>query len=192
MSTDTISDHQAAYERIKQAAQTAKPTTFAELPLDAQKSLAYYMAFDGEAWAEVWDHLDSAKPGMDEALPWLLEHYGGYPIVLINVATQDLKLAISDPEGEIMIEGEHASYDELHEWYGKYAQWHCEGQARGKPKSGTEYWPVILDFDNSEILQDGWHRFHQYVNEGLTQIPCLHYPDDEASRAVQRTMGSSV
>ena len=30
-----------------------------------------------------------------------------------------------------------------------------------------------IDFDDEELIVDGWHRFHSYVRKGLTKIPVL-------------------
>ena len=60
-----------------------------------------------------------------------------------------------------------------HEWYLENVLSRDEG--RGVPKDSTEVWPVILSTFADEGLQDGSHRFHQYVERGLTTIPVLAY-----------------
>ena len=190
--SETINEHVAAYWRIKSAAEAAPTTAFAHLPPPAQKALAFYMAVDGEAWVAVWEHLNSDTASIDDAMPWLIEHYGSYPIKLFDILTADLKIVICDPESDLMIAGQHNDWEVYHAWYMTSAQWSYEGRPRGKPAGSSEIWPVLLDFDNADILQDGWHRFNQYAAEGLDTVPCLHFPDDSASRAIQRTMGSST
>lgn len=194
----TANKHEQASERIRRAAKKAKPTTFEALPEPAQKALALYMAFDGEAWGPYWDRarelhasgqgMDPAKMSIDDALPGLLAMYGAYPITLIDVPMVDLQIAVADPENEMMQYHGITTWDEWHNHYQRTLQ----SDDRGRPPGGTEVWPVILDFDNVEIIQDGWHRFHDYAEAGLETVPCLYYPEDEASRAVQRTMGSMV
>jgi hypothetical protein len=188
----------AAHERIHQLALSAPVTTFALLPVEAQKALAFYMAFDGEAWAPYWDRarelhergqgIDPARMSIDDALPGLLDMYGAYPITLVDVSMRDLQEVIASPEAPYMQHERLTSWDEYHAHYQRTHQ----SDKRGRPPGGTEVWPVILTFEHEEIIQDGWHRFHDYAEAGLQSVPALYYPEDETSRAVQRQLGSLV
>ena len=38
---------------------------------------------------------------------------------------------------------------------------------------GNSVLPVILSFDNEELIEDGWHRFHSYYMKGLKNVPVV-------------------
>jgi|TARA_Y100000034_G_C6675939_1_gene296955 cobalamin biosynthesis Mg chelatase CobN len=56
-------------------------------------------------------------------------------------------------------------FDAYHKWYQN------EGNHITNPT-----WPVILSNFDDEILQDGWHRFHAYIELGANEIPAVWYP----------------
>ena len=33
--------------------------------------------------------------------------------------------------------------------------------------------PIIIDFDDEELIVDGWHRFSSYYKKGINEIPVL-------------------
>lgn len=54
------------------------------------------------------------------------------------------------------------NFEDYHKWYGDEQTYH-----------GDSVLPIIIDFDDEEMIIDGWHRFHSYVRKGLRQIPVL-------------------
>jgi hypothetical protein len=54
------------------------------------------------------------------------------------------------------------TFDEYHKWYGDEQTNH-----------GDSVLPIIIDYDDEELIIDGWHRFHSYVRKGLNKIPVL-------------------
>ena len=50
-------------------------------------------------------------------------------------------------------------------------------EGRGVPPGSSEVWPVTLDRDYGDLLQDGWHRLHQYRQQGIDPIPAVYFPD---------------
>ena len=54
------------------------------------------------------------------------------------------------------------SFENYHKWYGDENTDH-----------GDSVLPIIIDFDDEELIVDGWHRFHSYVRKGLDQIPVV-------------------
>jgi hypothetical protein len=54
------------------------------------------------------------------------------------------------------------TFDEYHKWYGDEQTNH-----------GDSVLPIIIDYDDEELIIDGWHRFHSYVRKGLNEIPVL-------------------
>jgi hypothetical protein len=170
---------------------------FSQLPDAAQFSMAYYMSVNGEAWelpAEVeeayfncsqqWqarslEAIGRGETAIDEhdaiyrpareafmaALPFFLKKYGErkfglvtVPIAALIVAHLQLYRDDDDFPGD---------FDSYHKWF----LVHC-----GTEDHGVSVWPVILDSTGDALLQDGWHRFHSYVERKLEQIPCLYCP----------------
>lgn len=73
-----------------------------------------------------------------------------------------------------------------------YHQWYLEKVLktepnRGVPEHSKEVWPVILSTFADEGLQDGSHRFHQYVEQGRTSVPVLAYTTElqEIEKVIQ-------
>lgn len=60
---------------------------------------------------------------------------------------------------------DNESFEEYHQWY----------MSGGDIPEHTEVWAVILDSDirTDEILLDGWHRFHCYVEQGVEILPAI-------------------
>ncbi len=61
---------------------------------------------------------------------------------------------------------EHPDWDAYHECY-----WKTEDDANYRGHLAG-MWPVILCDD--EGVQDGWHRLHWYLRNGVTEIPAIH------------------
>ena len=59
--------------------------------------------------------------------------------------------------------GEHADFDAYHVWY-------IDGGDIPN-HAGPEY-AVILSGD-SDVIYDGWHRFHHYVRSGVEVVPAV-------------------
>jgi hypothetical protein len=170
---------------------------FSQLPTAAQLSMAYYMAVNGEAWelpAEVedayfqcsqhWqarsvelerrgetaiDEHDAiyrpAKVAFTAALPFFVENYGDRRFGLVTVPAAALiaaHLQLHRDDDDFP-----GDFDAYHKWFMD----HC-----GTEDHGESVWPVILDSTGDALLQDGWHRFHSYVERKLEQIPCLYCP----------------
>ena len=170
---------------------------FRDLPLEAKLAVAYYMALDGEAWnapdtlyaayrkandygrehnwkGKQFDTLTkAAKQLFIDTIDHFVRDYGdeefGYvaavPIrTLIESCMKDRELA-QDWNG---LEG----WKPYHKWY----------IGRGSKHAATsDLWPVILSCFPDETLQDGWTRFHQYVDRHLETCPAIFYPRQEKS-----------
>ena len=67
----------------------------------------------------------------------------------------------------------YRNFDHYHQWFMENVL--SQHPGRGVPSGSTEVWPVILSTFADEGLQDGNHRFHQYVEMGLETIPVLAY-----------------
>jgi hypothetical protein len=162
-----------------------KIMAFRDLPRPAQLSMAHYMAINGEAWEvpegfnERFDdkvrdrRIKEHSPAMyallkrmfARSLPHYVREHGDQKFGLVTIPTAVMTAAM-------MKTGEHSrdypTWEAYHQWY--LSSCGEVTHTRRNP------WPVILDDDHDELLQDGWHRFHRYVQIGLPTIPCLYYP----------------
>tara|TARA_R110002020_G_scaffold73616_3_gene188838 strand:- start:1870 stop:2415 length:546 start_codon:yes stop_codon:yes gene_type:complete len=81
-----------------------------------------------------------------------------------------------------IIEGLRNDYKELDfDDFNKYHKWYRKG---GKVDHGDSIFPIILSSDHVrergfEFIEDGWHRFHSYVDKGITNIPVIKMLDSD-------------
>lgn len=124
---------------------------YASLPREAQAAVAFYMAVDGEAWEcpSVLRGKQRKAHGQQiaSALDYFVQHHGKEKFGYVVLPTQELLALLPD---------------HLFTWN------------RTPGRALKTVWPVILD--DEEVLQDGWHRFTDYVEAGLARIPCVYYP----------------
>jgi hypothetical protein len=158
---------------------------FRLLPPECQLAMIHYMAIDGEAWeipdglnTEIESHQKWLRGEVDDInsmnawnaalfryLPFYVKTYGqevfGY---IASLSLSALCAAVMLDEG---MEEWNRDWDAYHRWYMEKAQKH--------PITNTD-WPVIIGSFPDEILQDGWNRFHQYVEMGKPFCRALWYP----------------
>ena len=172
---------------------------FDELSREAQLAIAHYMGIDGEAW-----DLELIVPGFYDGFP---EVEGDEPegrmasyqrrldamstrladhLEAIVAAKADSEYgyltapmqAVIDRWGEIdsdAVQDYNGDFDAYHEWY----QGRGEGSdTRVHNRVPQPTWPAILSSFDDELLQDGWNRFHSYVENGAEQMALLWYPED--------------
>lgn len=70
---------------------------------------------------------------------------------------------------KLIIEGDFN--DEGWTSFGDYHRMYISG---GDIPNHTGRWAIILSDDEREIILDGWHRFHCYVEKGIQIIPCVY------------------
>lgn len=166
----------------------ARIVAFADMPLSSHKSIADYMSSEGTAWT-LPSELDDRSWEWDEALPDLIDRYGhvlfGYaavPFQSIITALQQAKPHFTADNVRLFGHEDFATY---HAHYmakvpyavtvpGKHGR--MVTLHRGQPPGGSEVWPIFLDGVNGEVLQDGWHRLHQYYAQGLQSVPAIFFP----------------
>jgi hypothetical protein len=169
---------------------------FKDLPKEAQLAIAHYMGVDGEAWSFeelgvfeglVDPHEFSAQDEREEfdaafkhnaevivanlksVLPEIVEAHGDYEIGLVTVPTAELIELWGEIDSDAT-EDFDGNFDAYHAWY--QSTRHDDGRGGGENPT----WPVILSGFHDELLEDGWHRFHQYIANGAEEITCLWYP----------------
>ena len=158
---------------------------FQDLPQESQLAMLHYMAIDGEAW-EITDGLESVidhhqsylrggwpslrsmgkwNGALATELPFYVNKYGrrwfGY---IANLRIADLCDAVMQDDDMEEFSRDFTAY---HLWYMQNAE---------KNPAPDPCWPVILSGFPNETLQDGWNRFHQYVERGLKNCRALWYP----------------
>ena len=136
-----------------------KTTSFEELPYEYKKSLIIYM-YEGDVvdWSIDLDR--DVVSQNDKLIKTLINDYEstgrlrhksfGYGVVPMKILTDE----ITDRLG-------YDSFEEYHKDYGDNTD------------HGSSVLPVILSFDNDELIEDGWHRFHSYYRKGLKNIPVV-------------------
>jgi hypothetical protein len=141
-----------------------KTVAFEELPFEYQRSLIIYM-YEGPVvdWSLDLDRDIVSKN--DELVKVLINDYMSvgrnknksfaYGIVPMKTLTKE----IAERMG-------YDNYNDYHKDYvgSNYVQKHKES-----------VWPIILNPDNDELIEDGWHRFHDYYSRGLKKVPVVMF-----------------
>jgi len=121
-----------------------QPEMFDNLPYEYKKSL---MIFRNEGVGNNDEMINELLDELTKSEKRKVFYYGEVPIDLI-------KDEVKDRMG-------YKTFDEYHKWYGDDTD------------HGDSVLPVIIDFDDEELIIDGWHRFHSYVRKGLDNVPVL-------------------
>lgn len=143
--------------------------SYKDLMMPAKLAIAQYMAIDGEAWRlpNTKQDIDflTCKFELQSMIRFFEKEYGQIKFGYVMIPTESLI-------EQIMKElSEFENWEEYHKWY--------VGQGIMPKHTKKAPWPVILcklDYNESEILQDGWHRFHRYYDLGLVEIPAVYFP----------------
>lgn len=151
---------------------------YEKLPVPHQLAIAWYMAIDGDAWEPqgLPDDMTVEGAGFRQAfeagLPGYVRAYGKTMFGIASLRVEALK---DDVMRTHDIAEEFSTFDDYHRWY-------VGGGVPCHPE--MDRWPVILSSYGDETLQDGWHRFHSYVRDGVTEIPAVFYPGPEHLKAL--------
>jgi hypothetical protein len=95
---------------------------------------------------------------------WYARKYGNKKFGYVEIPAGALIEAVM---GDLEIKDQFKEFEDYHDWYVR--QGHMpEHESRNR-------WPVILSHYDEETLQDGWHRFHNYIQQGARMIPALYY-----------------
>lgn len=126
------------------------PVPFDQLPPEYQASIQEYIS-DGVP---------------EEVRP---EHLAKYLFRYGEVPTELLASEISRVQGE---------RGEIDMDFEKYHRWYVEERERNwMPDHGPDNrWPVTLSpYYEEEVLEDGWHRFHDYYRKEHSTIPVVQF-----------------
>lgn len=81
-------------------------------------------------------------------------------VMIVNVPVEDLKNAVMK---SALAKG-FSSFNDYHEDYKKT---HII-------RDYDEIYPIIIGDLFGCVIEDGWNRFHGYVESGLTLVPCIY------------------
>lgn len=90
-----------------------------------------------------------------------------------TVPTKVLVRAVMKDNSDIR--SDFSSWDEYHQWYLDPERVRRD-PGRGTPP-GAKRWPIILSHDPGEVIEDGWHRFHQAVEAGARELEVVALAD---------------
>lgn len=131
---------------------------FRRLPLTAKLALVHYLAVQHEAWPSP-EHNDIRL-----ALPFYDAEYGGVKFGIASLPTKALAdEIIRDPE----LAEEYGTFERYHRWYVSH------GSMPSHPT--TSRWPIILSDFEDETIDDGWHRFHNYYDQGARVVQAIWF-----------------
>jgi len=98
------------------------------------------------------------------------EHVTKYRYLFSEVPVERVKESVMcDKE----IAERFKDFDEYHKWYTDT----CQIPVYDGPR-----WPSIVSAFSDETFEDGWHRFHSYVQQGDDTIPILAFLDNHSQQ----------
>lgn len=162
-----------------------KTVAFKDLPRSHQLAIIHYMAVDGEAWSlegalrnanidlhyERWHYSRwqrQVKILLGKSLPVYIKKHGRRKFGVVDIPTAVLG-EMTLKSNPVCKEYGWKSLEEIHKWY-------CRNFDIPK-HSNKNRWPCIISSFDDEVLQDGHHRFHRYIQQGAKKIPCVFYVD---------------
>lgn len=133
-----------------------KTVIFDKLPFEYKKSIVIYM-YEGDVdvdWSfyDIIDWNDNKKVDIlidDYSKKFGLKNYE-YGLVPTDIIKDKIK-HVYDQD----------SFDEYHKWYGQTKD------------HGSSILPILVSDKNDEYIEDGWHRFHSYIDKNLVEIPVV-------------------
>jgi hypothetical protein len=140
---------------------------FKSLSMPNKLAISWYMAVDGCAWDNSMFILTSSNVQLKKKLKAAInnyydETYGDTKFGVINIPVEVCKQEVMKH-----LKGDFKTFEDYHIWYMN----DCGVDKHTK----KDAWPCILsDFDD-EFFQDGWHRFHRYIELKMSKIPCICY-----------------
>lgn len=137
---------------------------FKDLPIEAKKSLIFYMAVDGDAWLDIIGKKNlNSNEDWDVAIKKVTATHGNTMYILYNMPTDIFKSLIMQSNSDFA-----DSFDTFQE----YHMWYLKGG--GIPNYTQENrWPALAD-DDDEGLIDGWHRTHAYIKSNHSTVPLIY------------------
>jgi len=147
------------HDEIEQKGSTLK---FAELPIEAQKSLIRYMGYEGCEWEEVvGENPLETESDWEKAIAKAVKAVGDKTYTLYEMPREVFKELIMQTPSDFA--GWHDTFEEYHNWF----------VDEDLPVYSKENrWPAIAG-DPEEGITDGWHRTHSYYKLGHSTLPFI-------------------
>lgn len=141
-----------------------KTVAFKELPFEYQRSLIIYM-YEGPVvdWSLDLDRDAVAKD--DNLIKILIKDY----MSVGRNKNKSFAYGMVPMKSLIKEITERLGYDSFDEYHMDYVG------SNYTPKHKNSVWPIILNVDNDELIEDGWHRFHDYYRKGLKKVPVVMF-----------------
>jgi hypothetical protein len=141
-----------------------KESTFDNLPLDFKKGIMTWMVegdvvewtYEGEI--DDWVNGENVIQMIGDYSREKGEQKFLYGFVPVNLIIEKITEWI-DSEGD---------YENFEEWRAAY-------QSTNDADHGNSLFPIIVDDDNEEYIDDGWHRFNYYLSKGIKNIPVIKF-----------------
>lgn len=86
----------------------------------------------------------------------------------ITYESNDIFGYVVVPLNELIIAVQNSDED-----YVDFEKYHQDYMSRGDVSSHETVWALILDLYSNDIILDGWHRFHSYIEKGINLIPMV-------------------
>ena len=147
-----------------------KVMAFKDLPLGFKLAMVWYMAINGEAWtypgwAPAASHA-TMKSWLADNMDFYDKKYGKLKFVMAMVPRAEYCKSLmanfkKNPDTKHLATVEN------------FLKEYEQGGPVVNHKDAS--WPVILSGFPDELIQDGWHRQHCYLNKGFPVIPCIGY-----------------
>lgn len=141
---------------------------FKRLTMPYKLSVATYLGLEGDKWLNLtgaWS--DKAFGKLISIIDQYDEKYGEEKFGVTNIPVNFCKhyiMTVIDIDG-VTLTDTYGSFEEYHKWY----IGHC-GEEKHTKKNP---WPCFLSEFDDEFFEDGWHRFHRYVDLKMPSIPCV-------------------
>lgn len=74
---------------------------------------------------------------------------------------------------ELIIDKLQSWLDE--EYNGNFNEWYEPYQSTNDIDHGDSLFPIIVNDNNDEYIDDGWHRFSYYISKGYDKIPLIRF-----------------
>ena len=157
-----------------------KTMPFSKLSLEAKLAMIWYMAIDGEAWTTPDVEGDFkytaaiGSPSGNKAyqkfiaknMDWFDKKYGHLVFGLAMVPREEFEKSL------LANFRKNPDMNHLHSME-SFIKEYREGGPTVNHKNFS--WPVIFSNYPEELIQDGWHRMHCYLNKQIATIPCIYY-----------------
>ena len=147
---------------------------FKSLTMPYKLAIAWYMAVDGEAWELPFEAFylmkeNQLKKSIIKNINIFDKKYGRKKFGVMNIPIEICKHHIMTA-----VDFDGRSLNDSYTSFADYHTWYMKGIGVEKHTKKNAFPCILSDFDD-EFLQDGWHRFHRYVQLKMSSIPCVCY-----------------